>query len=158
MNRRDIVIGVIVLVALALMVYFWQSRTPEELEIPQPSSVEEQIEQSFNVDIPEDVEKIELTDTAGMDASAIATRDVEEGYSLTILADLPDVQEGEFYQAWIENEEKTIPVGRLTVAKGGYILEFESSIDYSEYDSVMVTLEETPDQTPEETILQGDFE
>jgi len=50
-----------------------------------------------------------------------------------------------------------ISTGRLTLAKGGYMLEFESSRDYSEYSEVVVTLEAVDDKKPEKHILEGSF-
>lgn len=160
MNRRDIVIGFVILAILAGFIY-WRQRTTEEeeLQIPQTLSVEDKIEERFNLEIPEDVDKAELRDIAGGDASGIATRKFESGrFIYTVLADLPDPEKGKFYQGWLlKGDEALVSTGRMSVAKGGWILEFESSTDYMNYNKVVVTEEEISDITPERHILEGEF-
>ena len=64
-------------------------KSPPSLNIPLATpGIEEQIEQKFGgLDIPEDVEKIELKNVSGDDGMGIATRN-------EILADLPDLGRG----------------------------------------------------------------
>ena len=50
-----------------------------------------------------------------------------------------------------------ISTGPMSVAKGGYLLEFSSAIDYSDYKGVVITLEKVNDKTPETHILEGSF-
>ena len=59
MNRRDIVIGLVILLIIAAAIYM--VRRPKEiaLEIPE-ETVEEMIEERLRVEIPEDVDKAEL--------------------------------------------------------------------------------------------------
>ena len=54
-------------------------------------------------------------------------------------------------------DDSLISTGRLRIAKGGYLLEFQSSTDYSSYDNAVVTLERVADSVPEEHILEGSF-
>lgn len=158
MKRRDIVIGLVVLAVLAGIIYWVRRPGKEGPNLPTTPSLEEQIEESFNVQIPEDVEKAELEDVAGGDSSALATRKYESGkFNHTVLADLSEPESGKFYQGWLVKGDEVLNTGRLTIAKGGYLLEFERSTDYSDYDDVVVTLEEVDDNTPEEHILEGTF-
>lgn len=165
MNRRDIVIGFVILAALAGFIYFRAKRTtPEELTVPQTLSTEDQIEQKFGVQLPENVERAELKDVSGGNASGIATRKFENGtFTLSVLADVPDPASGSFYEGWLvrgkEGDENFayISTGRMSVAKGGYILEFNSQTDYSDYPNVVITLEKQADTTPETHILEGSF-
>ena len=166
MNRRDITIGLVILVVLIGVVYF--SRRDQRLQLvptptPQPL-IEEKIEDAFNVEIPEDVDKATLKDVSGGDASGIATRKFENGrFSHTVLADLPDPESGLFYEGWLvrgregDADFAVLSTGKLKVAKGGWIVEFQSTTDYSLYNSVVVTLEKTFDKTPEKHILEGSF-
>lgn len=161
MERRDIVIGFIILAILAGFI-FWRQRTykeEEELTIPQTLSVEDEIEEMFKVEIPEDVDKAELKDVSGGDASAIATRKYEAGKFIhTVLADLPDPETGKFYQGWLfKGDEALVSTGKMREAKGGWIIEFESSTNYTDYNKVVVTLEGTSDLNPEKHILEGSF-
>lgn len=166
MNRRDIVIGAAVLLAIVGIIYWRQSSKEEISEVPAPEtlSVEDKLEDKFKYDIPEDVDKAELKDVSGGNASAIATRKFEgEKYSSTILADLEDPASGAFYQGWLMKGEEgkegysVISLGKFTIAKGGWMLDYSSKNDYSDFDRVVVTLEKVFDNTPEKKILEGRF-
>lgn len=164
-RRRDIVIGIIILILIAVAVYFILKPSSEpEITIEEEPSVEEVIEESFKLEIPEDVEKAELRAVKGEDYTAIATRKYEGGkYTHAVLADLPDPEVGSFYEGWLvrgnpEDEDfDVISTGKLIIAKGGYLLDFESSTDYSDYGNVVITLEKIADSTPEEHVLEGSF-
>jgi len=165
MNRRDIVIGLVILFALAGFIFFRAKReTSPELIVPQTLSVEDKLEEAFNLQLPEDVEKVELNDVSGGDGSGIATRKFESGrFTHTVLADLPDPAVGSFYEGWLvrgnagDANFAFISTGRMTLAKGGYILEFESQTNYSDYSNVVITSERVADTTPESHILEGSF-
>jgi hypothetical protein len=164
MNRRDIVIGLIILAGLTALIYYWQRPSSEELQIPQTLSVEDTIEEMFNVEIPEDVEKAEMRDVSGGDASAVATRKYEEGkFTHSVLADLADPEPDTFYQGWLQRDEEgsesysLISTGRLRTAKGGYLLEFESAADFSDHGKVMISSEKVDDGQMEEKVLEGSF-
>ncbi len=122
------------------------------------------IEEAFKFDIPDDVEKAELKATKGDDFRAIATRKYEDGvYSHTVIADLPDPEGGTFYEGWLvrgnpgDDDFDVVSTGKMVIAKGGYLLNFESTTDHSEYKNVVITLEKKADSTPEEHILEGSF-
>ena len=163
MNRRDIVIGIVILALLAGVVY-WIRRPKEPLiDLPETPSIEEQIEESFQTEIPEDVEKTEMIDVTGGASTGIGTRKFEDGvYSHTVLADLPDLELG-FYEGWLvtgkEGDEDFdfFSTGRMRLAKGGYILEFSSTTDYSDHQQVVITHELVADATPEDHVLEGSF-
>ncbi len=160
MERRDIVIGVIILALLGAFIYFRQQRIDreEELKVPETLSVEDIIEESFKIEIPEDVEKAELKDVVGGDSSGIATRKFENGrFAHMVLADLPDPETGSYYEGWLVNGDSVISTGRMQIAKGGYLLEFSSDTDYSDHSEVVVTKEKIADKNPEEHILEGSF-
>lgn len=158
MKRRDIVIGLLVLVVLAGVVY-WVRKPKVVPQVESQPSVEQKIEDSFKLQIPEDVDKSELSDVSGGSSSGIATRKFENGkFTHSVLADLPDPESGKFYQGWLVKGDDMVSTGRLNVAKGGYLLEFESVTDYSDHKGILVTLEEKSDNTPEKHILEGSFE
>ncbi|MBN1168295.1 hypothetical protein JXA63_00235 [Candidatus Woesebacteria bacterium] len=149
MNKRDIVVGLVLLAALAGAIFYFRSSTEEEeLPVPETLSTEDELEARFNIELPEDLERAELSDQTGGNSSAIATRSYENGsYELTLLADVPD----DSYTARLSNEDgDTVNLGSLRVAKGGYLLEYQSSRDLNSYDTVEV-------MSGGETILQGDF-
>lgn len=165
MKRRDIVIGLLILVLLGGGIYWRQrSRPKEEMKVPETLSLEEELEQKFKLQIPEDVDKAELKDVTGGTSSGIATRKFADGkFTHTVLADLPDPEAGSFYEGWLVRGEEgsenfaLFSSGRMRLAKGGYLLEFESTQDFSDYNRVVVTAEKVLDKTPEKHILEGSF-
>jgi len=167
MKRRDIVIGIVILALLGGIIYYRQkNKASDETVVPQTLSVEEQIEDKFKVEIPDDVSKAELNDVGGGDSSGIATKNFTGGrFEASVLADLPQVASvQEFYQAWavkgVEGEAgySVVSLGKLKSAKGGWMIDFQSSKDYSEYERFMVTLEKKFDATPETKVLEGIFQ
>lgn len=164
MKARDIVIGLIILAVLAgAIVAIRRARAPKTVPSPTPS-IEQQLEKSFNFEIPDDVERADLRDVSGGTGSGIATRKYEAGrFSHTVLADLSDPSVGSFYEGWLvrgkegDSNFAYISTGKLRIAKGGYLLEFESGKDYSEYKGVVVTLEKVDDKKPETHALEGSF-
>lgn len=169
MKRRDIVLGIIVLALAAGAIYFFRQRgntntIGEEVIAPEVASAEDTIEDKFKLEIPDDADKAELKDVSGSNSSAIVTRDFSNNlFTLTVLADLSEPEQGSFYQVWIargsegEANYSTLPVGRMRVAKGGYLLEFQSKTNYSDYSKIVVTREKTDDSKPETKILEGTY-
>lgn len=169
MSRRDIVIGAIVLVVI-LGYYFWRRGSAnDQMRVGEPTpgstlSTESKIEDAFKVNIPDDVDKAELRDVGGGTGSGIGTRKFENGrFEHSLLVDLPDPASGKFYQGWIvragEGDENysLVSTGRLQAAKGGFMLNFTSSTNFSDHGRVLVTLEGVNDQTPETRVLEGTF-
>lgn len=165
MNKKDIVIGILILLLLAGII-FWRQRPkpPEERKVPETLSSEKELEEKFRLEIPEDVEKAELKDVSGGNSFGIATRKFQNGkFTHTILADLPEPEKGAFYEGWlirgVEGSENfsLVSSGKLRLAKGGYLLEFESTTDYSDFNKVLITLEKIADKNPEKHILEGSF-
>ena len=165
MKRRDIVIAVVVLVVLGALIY-WRQKNPrqEELKVPETLSVEESLEEKLNIQIPDDGDKADLKDATGGRSSGIFSRKSENGkFVSSFVADLPMPAAGKYYEAWLVKGEKgsegysIVSAGRLRSAKGGYLLDFSSTTDYSGYNKILVTLESKSDSTPEETVLEGSF-
>ncbi|OGM19745.1 hypothetical protein A2686_05325 [Candidatus Woesebacteria bacterium RIFCSPHIGHO2_01_FULL_38_10] len=158
MNKKDIVVGLMILVLLAGAVYLRQRGGEEELKVPQTLSTEDKIEEKFNLVIPEGVDKAELKDVSGGTSSGLATRKFEKSvFEHSILADLPDPESGKFYEGWLVKGGELISTGKLKIAKGGWMLNFSSKTNYSDYSKVVVTIEEKEDKTPEKYILEGSF-
>ncbi|OGM31908.1 hypothetical protein A3D00_04605 [Candidatus Woesebacteria bacterium RIFCSPHIGHO2_02_FULL_38_9] len=173
LNKRDFFAGLAVFVFLAGAIYF--VRLPKTSVVTNNVSTPTQtpkgrVEGLFDIQIPEDVEKADLKDVTGGDASGLATRKFlpaqagKDGkFSHMVLADLVNPPAGEFYQGWLirgkqgESNFDFISTGKLREAKGGWLLDFEQSKDYSEYNQVVVTLEKFFDKTLEKHILEGSF-
>lgn len=144
LTLRNFLILLITALILGGIIYYLTNREQEEvLVVPEPQTLssEDELEKSLRFQIPEDAEKTELRNLRGDASKAIATRRVvNEVLEISILADL---DEGS-YQAYLVKGEQgsedysEIPAGELRLAKGGYLLEFESSEDLSAYDKIIV--------------------
>lgn len=161
MKTRDIVTGLIVLVVLiAGVLLIRNARNKSLTTVPSPTpSIEQKVTQKFgNLTIPANADKADLLDVSGGPGMGEAVRTFENGkFTLTILADLPAPTKGYFYQGWMSNGTGILSLGQLRIAKGGYLVDFTSTKDYSSYSKVIVTLEKTLNNTPETHILEGSF-
>jgi hypothetical protein len=165
MKRKDIVIGLGILVLLAGAIYLrQQSSVQEETIVPETLSSEQVFEEKFNIQIPEDVDKAELKDISGGSGSGIATRKFDGGkFTSSVLVDLPDADQGSFYEGWLVRGEEgsddysLLSTGKLRLAKGGWMSDFTSSSDLSDHSRVVVSLEKTFDKAPEDKVLEGSF-
>ncbi len=165
MQRRDLIIGIVVLAVIAGIVLFIQRRR-QELSVPlvSPSptpSLEQQersLENRFNVTIPDDVEKTTLKDVKGLGFSGIATRDFTNStFNLTVLADIPDPESGKFYQVWLTKNGQNRLMGTMRAAKGGFLLDTSLGEDLTSFNGVVVSLESKNDLSVEEVTLKGTF-
>ena len=165
MKRRDIVIGAVLLVLLAGFIFIRQRMSrDDEMIVPETLSSEQIFEEKFNIQIPEDADKAELKTVGDLDGSGIAIRKFEEGkFTHSVLVDLPDPEQGYFYEGWLakgeEGEENyaIVSTGKLRLAKGGWMLDYTSAIDLSDHSKVIVSLEKTFDRNLESKVLEGDF-
>ena len=163
MNKRDIVIGFIILAVVAGIIYFVRRPKVTPIVTPTPG-VEEQIESKFNTVIPDDTQRAELKDATGGASSGIAARKFENGkFNLTVLADLPDLTSGEVYEVWLvrgktgDPSYSIIAIGAMQIAKGGYLLDFSANKDYSDYQQVVISLETKLTNIPQKSVLEGSF-
>lgn len=164
MNKRDVVIGLIVIfVIIGLVYWIRRPKAPKLTATPIPS-VENKIEDSFKITIPDDVDRANLKDVSGGNGSGIATRKYTNGnFTHTVLADLPDPEVGTFYEGWLvrgksgDFDFSFFSTGKMRIAKGGYILDYNSTKDYSDFKGVIITSEKVDDKSPEKHILEGSF-
>jgi hypothetical protein len=145
MRLKNIVITFLILIifVVGVLVIFKKSKN-KGLVVPTATpSIQQKIESKFKgLTIPADAEKVELKDVSGGNGMGLAMRG-------EILADLPILTEGQFYQAWLEKDGKEVLIGKLEIAKGGWILNYDSS-KYPGYNKVIITLGTTH-------ILEGSF-
>lgn len=153
----------VVVVLILLGIWVWQRvRGPKTNLTSEELVLNDQVNQFLDqagFEIPDDVERANLADVSGGNATGVATRKTDNGTSqFTVLAALPDLDSG-WYQAWLNNSDGSAPVslGKLRVAKGGYLVETTTNQDWSDKSQVTVTLEQTMDDQPESTILKGSF-
>lgn len=157
--RRYYIFGVFFLIILA-GILFVRSRNSSQVVAPTPTPNISDIEKKFNLDIPEDADKIALSGQG----NGVATRKYTNGTFLaTILADLPDPEKGVFYQVWIAKgteataDYEIVSLGKMLKEKGGYLLDYQDTSDKTSYNTYLVTKEKYFDNTPEEVVLKGQF-
>lgn len=153
MGRKRLFAGLFVILVIFGIVYGIKrakdSRV-QPLTISTPIAVQN-LQDRFNIVVPDDVEKISLDVMFGFEGVGIATRKYADGtFSHIVIADLPEPASGN-YQAWLIKDDRTkISTGALKFAKGGYLMEFTSNTDYSDYKKVEVRLGTA-------TVLSGSF-
>lgn len=168
MNRRDIVIGGIILLILAGVFYFRSKNDDSAMKVPETkvsaSETEKSLEDKFKVSIADDAPKAELKSVGENDATGIATRkDADGSHEIMVLADLPDPEKGMVYQGWLVKGEEgqdgynVVSAGRLTSAKGGYMLNFQSKTDYADHTKVVISEEKGTASKIGTKVLEGNF-
>ena len=151
-NRKDVLVGLVIVVVVILGAsLFKKLKTPKVLPSPAPQTVsyKDELENIFNLDIPENTNTIDLKDVSGGNARGIAT-------STEVLVDIEDPETGYFYQGWLENDGNFVSLGKLRVAKGGWLLEYNGSKN-PEYTKIVISLEKVFDSKLETKILEGSF-
>ncbi|HLD92034.1 MAG TPA: hypothetical protein VI795_01415 [Patescibacteria group bacterium] len=151
-NRKDVFIGLVIIVVVVLgAILYKRLKAPKVIPSPAPQTVnyKEELENIFNLDIPENTNTINLKDVSGGNARGIAT-------SSEVLVDIEDPENGYFYQGWLEDGGKLISLGKLQIAKGGWLLEYDGS-KYPSYKKIIISLEKKLDSTLEKRILEGSF-
>ncbi|MFZ3301541.1 MAG: hypothetical protein WA152_02400 [Microgenomates group bacterium] len=152
-NRKDIITGLIVILLVIGGVYLFKYLKKDKAITPTPSPAsyefKKDFEDTFKLDIPDNVNSIELKDISGGDSRGIATNN-------EVLVDASDPEAGYYYEAWLENSDKFVSLGKLQVAKGGWMLEYNGS-KYPEYKKIVISLEKANDNKIEKKILEGSF-
>lgn len=151
-NKKDIITGLVVILLVIGGVYLFKYLKKDKIESQTPSPVsyefQKDFEDSFKLDIPDDVNSIELKDVTGGDSRGIATEN-------EILVDANDPESG-FYQAWVEKDGTLTSLGKLTIAKGGWLIEYNLPNDM-DGSKIVVSLENVNDDKIEKRILEGSF-
>lgn len=166
--KREQLVGLVVVLLVIGGIWWWRGR-----KLQQPSQVlpvegegmeiedkASEFAKRFGVTLPENWERVELRDVTGGINSGIATREfLENKFTHTVLAVLPDPARGTWYEGWLVRDEpfEAIYTGKLGLAKGGYLLEYESSLDLRDHNKAVVTLERVDDRKPETHLLEGVF-
>lgn len=148
----NVVIGfVIIILIVAGAFYYRKTLRDKKVSAPTPVSIEfkKDFADSFKIDIPSDVNTIELKDVSGGDSRGIAT-------NREILIDANDPEKGFYYEAWLESSDKLVSLGKLQIAKGGWILSYDNSKNLDST-KVVISLEKINDNKIEKRILEGSF-
>lgn len=133
-TRKVVAILVILIVVIILFFVFSPKFSKKNIPmLPNPTpGVEQQLEEKFRgLVIPDDIKKIELKNVSDEEGMGIAT-------SSEAVADLPVLSPGQTYQVLLGNGIKTILLGNMKQAKGGFLLEYDLS-KYPGYKQIFIT-------------------
>lgn len=166
MSKTKVLLPLLVVSLVAGYFLFRKPQVPQvgQNETNESVFVSAEMEKAFNVVIPDNAETAKLVAVTGGSGSAVATRLFENNsFTHVVLADLPDPEINTFYQGWLargiagEPNFEIVSTGEMSMVKGGYLLEFTSSTNYSDYSKVIITKETTRDTLPEVYVLEGNF-
>lgn len=168
MKKTDILLGLAIVAVVSGVIYWIKKPSlknlPKPTQTPTIEQIEGKLEDTFKRQIPEDLDKTELKDVAGGDGSGVAARKFEKGvFNLTVLADLPDPEAGNFYQVWLQRGMRgedgfgLVSLGKMRIEKGGYLIDYKVNKDYSDYKQVFVSREKVFDSKIESSVLEGVF-
>ena len=162
MNRNFLWMFVVVMVIVVGVWWIRKGIDNEEIlldvrdgKVVVPSGVEKDFEEVGLV-VGEDADKVALEDVVGGSSRGAASVD-KEGvfYVHYIVADLPELTEG-FYEGWLVNSSgDVLYTGKLESRKGGWVLEYRTEQDLSDYKRVIITEELVDDEKPEKHVLEG---
>lgn len=132
MKSRDVVIGFIFLIILiAGVLWIFKAKNLKTTSNPsQTPNIVARINNAFpNLDIPEGIERANLTDAKGGENVGVATR-------TEIVANLPS---GQIYNVWLENASgNKVNLGTMQISKSGWLLEYDSE-KFPGYNKVIIT-------------------
>ncbi len=160
-GKKDILIGFVIIAVIITSILLFKKYRPNQNNKPSPTTPSQTIEfkkefeNNFRYSIPENVNAIELQDVSGGDARGIATEN-------EILVDAKDPEQNYFYEAWLEKDGNLVTLGKLNIAKGGWLLEYDKSkyddkILPDSYKKIIISLETKLDNKIEKRILEGSF-
>ena len=133
---RDVLATFVVIVVIIAGVLILKNRAKiaQKVSPTATPSVQQQIQNKFNgLTIPKGEPSIDLKDVSRGSGMGIATKS-------EILADLPDLPQGQIYQGYLENSfGKTALLGTLKSEKGGWILNYDSG-KFPGYNKVIVAV------------------
>jgi len=163
MKRYGLVWGLVFLGLVAVGGWYWMTNRvePEDvIEVGDNLEISEEVLERFRGmgAVSDTAERVELRPVEGESGFGVATREVTGGRLYhSVMADLPELGNGEFYEGWLIDGERRVNVGKLVKEKGGWLLEFLGDEGLVEYDLVVITLEVRDDKSPEKEVLKGTF-
>ena len=160
-SKRDVAIGFIIIILVVVGAFYYKKVKTNKLNLiqtPAPVSIvfQEDIENSFKFDIPDDTNTFELKDVSGGLPAGEAGNGRGIATDKEILADIEDPSDNYFYQGWLQKNDELISLGKLQIAKGGWLLEYDKS-KLSDAEKIIISLERVFDNKIEKKILEGSF-
>ncbi len=105
-----------------------------------------------------------LKPQSGYEATGYASHSFADNkYTLTVLADLPQASSGQTYQAWLlqaplGSDSQPVKIGQLKIAKSGYMLDYSSTTDMTQYKYFVISQETDNDNQIQTPVLTGQIE
>lgn len=132
-----------------------------DLELPDETQVEEQVNRFLEenqVTLPEGAERANLSSPEDSGETGVVTRQEQEvGEEVTVLAALPDLEQGSYYAWMVTGEDSYELIGALNPAKGGYLIERVMSGEVQSTGEVVVSRETSVGDAPTNVVLRGSF-
>ena len=163
MRGYTLVWGLVLLVLGVVGGWFWMTNRVEPgdvIEVGDNLEIDEEVFERFRGmgGVSDTAEKIELRPVVGESGFGVATREmIGEQLFYSVMADLPELGNGEFYEGWLVDGDRDVSMGRLVKEKGGWLLEYVGNKELVRYDLVVVTLEVRDDKIREKEVLKGVF-
>ncbi len=139
----------------------WRKGQSEDQPVADIAS-EEEVEQRVNhlleqanISLPENSERINLRALEGVEATGVVSLSKDENETrVAVIASLPE-NESENYVVWMVGDGvDALKLGRLRLAKGGYLLDQSVSEDLRQYERVLIGKES---DLPDSPLLSGDL-
>lgn len=158
--QKDVIISLVVLLILAgsaYFVYFLNNsdrNTQGDFYQPGPDDQSTKVTTSY---------KAYLSDVAGGNSTGV----VQAGYDnnryilAAVFENLPELEEGYFYEGWIvrDDPESVISTGQVVEVQGKIVNTFTLEDDLTDHNKYVLTLEpDDGDPAPADHILEGEFE
>ena len=152
-------------VILALITFIWWRSKDSQPESPNvENTIEEGVElenrvnqflEDKNIVLPENAERANLKSVGGTSDSGVVTREQDaNSTNITLIANLPDLETGSYQVIFSKDGEDadSMVLGTLRTAKGGYLLDYSTTDNVSDYNKVEVL--NTDDES---VVLEGNF-
>ncbi len=160
-RARNVLVGIVIIIIIILVAVFF-IRRQQSLNIitvasplpTLPSTYQQDLQNNFGITVPSDAKKADLRDVTGNNQMGLVTL---EKQNYTVIANLEDPTPPYFYQAWLVKDNDIVSLGKLDIAKGGWMVNYSASRDLSDHKMVWITYERVLDNTPEKHILEGSF-
>jgi len=179
--NKPVKFGISLLMGSVLLTGCWNpfvGKSPEPTPLPTPtispaeiSQIKQRLRQKTGLSVPSlpptptgqvnaptaqsgtTAKELVLADQIGSGSTALVSWvPGEKVLQLAVLADLPDLQSGQFYQVWLQTEQGgSLPLGRLQSIKGGW--SWQGQVAPGQYRQIMISRESVADNQIETIIL-----
>jgi len=150
------------LVIVALIMWRQQQTAPENQQaLAEQMQLAQEVDQFLDeqgITLPSDGDRANLKAVEGVVGNGVAVRMVEDDKTeYTLIANLAEPDMGGYF-GWLSDGTEYLSLGRMRSGKGGFILDYTLLQSGDQFNRVIVSQEEAPDQSPSSIVLEGAFE